>query len=94
MQELIFWAAIVILSSAILLMIPFTKDIFRPVYAEIFKGLTFLVKEGMLWIWYFFKLILKSHLDFIDNLRHSRADYDAEEMLKELRAKKRKERRG
>lgn len=94
MQEIIFWAAIVVGVSALLLILPLTKELVRPLYSQMLEWLLFVVQEIALWGWYFFKLIIRSHFDLIDNLFHKKSDYDAEAMLKQLRKDKRKEKRG
>jgi hypothetical protein len=94
MQELIFWLAVIIGASAILLVLPLTKEIFRPLYGEMLKMLVFFVSEALLWGWYFIKLIIKSHFELFDNFTHRKSDYDALAMLKRLKNDKIKERRG
>jgi hypothetical protein len=94
MQELIFWCAVIIGTSAILLVLPWTKEIFRPLYGEMLKMLVFIVNECLLWTWYFIKIIIRSHFELFDNFIHRKSDYDALAMLKRLKKDKIKERRG
>jgi hypothetical protein len=94
MQEIIFWAAVVIGVLTLLVILPLTREIVKPVYGQLLTWLMFVVQEALLWVWYFFKLIIRAHFDLVENFINRRSDYDAEAMLKKLKTDKRKERRG
>lgn len=89
METIIKGVIIVGLALSLLLMVPITREVVRPLLGAIAAFLIFLVKESSAWVIFSAKYVLTAHKVFFTHLTTPREEFIQEDKVERLRRESR-----